>query len=175
MPETWSDPRLEKEGQLGPGEALAPSFRSEREVTVFSLHRLELDSISLGAKSFCWISNLAQRTHPNGCREEWLTFAIFTIDHSFICLNSALAKCLPGSASEQLFTFPTSYQTGYWAPPEPPKSSIPTASDCCLFLGPTWKSNVLDIDYKTGSAPKDISQYCLIMHFNFTSNKLSTF
>lgn len=115
-------------GLLGPGGAIVPSFRSEREVVIFSLHRLELDSIRLSAKSFCWISNLARRTHPNWSREEWLACC-----HIYHRPQLHLLEHLPSRniswvlPSKQLLTFSTSSQTGYCAPPEPPKSSVPNS------------------------------------------------
>lgn len=148
-------------------------FRSEREVTVFSLHQLELDSIRLSTKSFCCISNVAQRIHPNGCREEWLTCCHIHHRPQFhlpeLCPRQmSPGFCLQSSCSHS--PLPTRWVIGLAQILT--RAQYQTASDSCLFLGPTWKSNVLD--YKTGSAPKDISQYCLIVHFNFTS-KLSTF
>lgn len=144
-------------GLLGPGEAIVPSSRSDREVAVFSLHGLELDSIRWSAKSFCWISNLAQRTHPNGSREEWL--AGCHIDHWLqlhlleLCPDQmSPGCCLQSSCSHS--PFPPRHVIGF--PQSLPRAQYQTASDSCLFLGPPWKPNFLDTGYKTGSAPKDI-------------------
>lgn len=52
--------------------------------------------------------------------------AVFTIN--YICLNSALAKCLLDAAfraTDHVPHFPTSPRTEDWAPSEPSSSSIP--------------------------------------------------
>lgn len=51
--------------------------------------------------------------------------AIFTIGHNYICLNSALAKCLLDAAFRAIDHVPHFPRTEDWAPSEPSNSSIP--------------------------------------------------
>lgn len=62
--------------------------------------------IMMSAKSFGWISNLAQRTHLMKVGKNYSPVTILTIDHKYICLNSALAKYLLGTAFKVTGHFP---------------------------------------------------------------------
>lgn len=154
-------------GLFGPGETIVPSFRSEREIAVFSLHQLELDSI------WCWISNLAQRTHPNESQEEeWLACC-----HIYHQPQLYLLKLCPGQMSPGCCLQNNSSHS-----PLPPKQAVglPRAfqqlstkqhlTPAC-FQGPLGSQTFLNMDYITGSAPRDIfpilSNYVSFLQVNY--------
>lgn len=82
-------------GLLGPGEASRPLLglkgKGQPSPSIGWTWTLFM---TVSAKSFCWISNSVQGTHPNESREEWLTCHHIYHDRNYICVNSALARCL---------------------------------------------------------------------------------
>lgn len=161
-------------GLLGPREAFVPSFGSERQGSVFPLHWLERDCIMMSANTFAgfliWLQGHTlmkagkKNDSPVGHICHWPQLHLLELCPG----QMSSGCCLQSNCSHS----PLPPRQVIGLPQSLAKAQYQRASDSCLFPRLTWKSNFLDMDYKTGRAPKDISP--ILSDYVFTG-KLSTF